>query len=733
MRRICHALGSLVSVSLALVGCAPLGNDGGWVQDAPPETEPPQPPDSLPPTGQVWEEVVVDGECGHQTISWVLVDEMCGATDAQDYLARFRTPMFRDGVAIGADLFAVDGTNLWVLDISSADSIPRKALSAGFGTPISIGAHGTDLVIAAGGEGLLVVDVTDPAAPVRTATIELEGPALDVHVDGDRALVAIGAAGMAVVDLLADPPAVVQTVPIEGFTAGVTVKGETAYVAACDSLQIVDLTTGQVLGKGWLDPEWAYEGDFLVAPAKDVEIMDGMAYVAAGRFGAVAVDVTDPTNPTPYGNCTIHDDLKFYASGVRAQEGMVFVAGGEWGVLSVDAAAMGCELLSHPTLPDYPVPGGGDGDMECHNVPPWEVVPWQELWAPPAAGKDPIQVLPMGGVVYAFGDARRNALRAIDLKDASDVSAPNVGRYEEPRLVTGIAANGNTVAVLGKAGGIFVRDEASLLVPMLDVPPLPADAVAVAVLADGRWVAGTAQSQVLVQGEPALDVPGPIWPFGLVTSGNTVAVAAPAGVLVHDLDTKQTSSLPSGVAAMLPPSLFQRDDGFVMAAPEWTSALLVNGADKPAALSEHGVFDEADIQKTALWRRGVPARILLGGASGLIEVATLGGKAGLFVHATSGRVDLPSGEYRGGAAVGDRAYLITADRSAYRSKLVTVDIGAETPAVLAVESFLGVGTGVALDGDRLYVADGDRGVRVYARTADSTTLLGIVAAQEVAP
>lgn len=723
-----RTLGSFLFTSLVLVGCGPFYFRD--VQDAPPETDPPQPPEELPPTGQIWEEVVLDGQCGKQTIAWVLVDEMCGATSAEDYLARFRTPMFRDGVVLGSSLYTVDGTNLWALDVTSADSIPRKGLAAGLGTPISIEAHAGHLVIAAGGEGLLVVDVTDPAAPVRTATVELDGPALDVHVDGDRALVAMGEAGMAVIDLLAAPPAVTQIVSIPGFAAGVTAQGDTAYVAACDTFAVVDLVKGEVVGQSWLKDD-AYVGDFLVAPAKDVEIVGGVAYVAAGRFGAVAVDVTAPESPAVLGNCTIQPELAFYASGVRAQDGKVFVAGGEWGVLPVDAVAQGCTSYVYPYLPDYPVPGQEE-EQTCDSAPPWEVVPWQDQWAAPAIGWDPIQVLPAGDVLYAFGDARRNALRAVDLKDANDPALANIGRYQEPRLVTGIAANGETVAVLGEAGGVFVRDEVDLLVPVFDVPPLPLDAVAVSVLDDGRWVAATAENELLVQGDVAMALDGMVWPFGLQTSGNTVAVAAWNGVSVLDLDSGQTKKLPAGAPAKLPSSLLWDQDGFVVAAPEWTHSVRVTEDSDYSPLPDHGVFDEEDILKTSLWRRGVPARILLAGGSGVLEVATLGGRAGLFVHATSGRVELPPGEYRGGAAIGPRAYLLTADRSAYRTRLVTVDVGSAVPEVLSVESFIGVGTGVAASGDRLYVADGDRGVRVYSRTDDSTTLLGVVAV-EVSP
>lgn len=729
MRRICRTLGSVAFLSLIVVGCGPVHWDP--VNEAPPKTDPPEAPDDPPPTGQIYDEVVYDGDCGHQTIGWVLVDEMCGALDAKDYLARFRAPMFRDGVAIGAFLYTVDGTNLWVLDVSNPESVPRQALTSGLGTPVSMGAHAGNLVIAAGGEGLLLVDVTDPGAPARLATVALDGPALDVHVEGDRAFVAMGAAGMAVVDLLQDPPVVVQTVAVEGFAAGVTAKDETAYVAACDSLTVVDLAKGEVVGKTWLDN--AHVGQFLVAPAKDVEIDGSIAYVAAGRFGAVSIDVSKPEAPAVMGNCTVDAEMSFYASGVRSQNGKLFIAGGEWGVLPIDTAASGCTTLSDPLLPEYPDTEGEGKGEECSGEPPWQVVPWQDTWAPPAVGKDPIQTLPMGDVLYAFGDARRNALRAIDLKDSQDPALGNIGRYEEPRLATGIAASGNHLVVLGKGGGLFVRDEAQLLVPVLDAPALPVDTVAVGALADGRWVVSTAQNEIYVQGKLALSLGEPVWPAGLATSGNTVAVAYSKGVYLVDADSGEIVDRPSNEVAQLPSSLLWGKDGFVVGAPEWTFSVLLGSDGNKTSLPAHGFFSKEEIAQTSLWRRGVPSRLLLGAESGVVEIASLGGHTGLFVHASAGRLELPRGEYRGGAAIGKRAYLIAADRGAYRTNLVTVDVGAEVPTVLSVESFLGVGTGVAIDGDRLYVTDGDRGVRVYQRSDDATSLLGVVVTTEVAP
>jgi len=350
-------------------------------------------PQDPPPTGSKWQGVEVDGNCGRTSLGWVLVDEVCAGTDDPAYLDYFHAPMFRDGASLNGLLYAVDATHLWVLDAAEPTHIGRHALLAGFGQPLAIEAYEQKLIVAGGSAGLLVLDTTEPMAPTLEATIPLSGPALDVHVDGTRAYVATGAAGLSIVDLAASPPALVATIPVAGFTAAVTVKGAHAFVAACDNFAIVDLAQGAVVSEGWL-PQ-AYEQNILVAPAKDVTVVGDVAFVAAGRFGAVAIDVSDPLSPALIGNCTEPGDLSFYASGVRASGQRLFIAGGEWGVKTAElglAPALGCPNLITPELLPLPDPGAG-----CTSKPPWEVVPWEDLWSPPPAGRDPIQILPADG------------------------------------------------------------------------------------------------------------------------------------------------------------------------------------------------------------------------------------------------------------------------------------------------------------------------------------------------
>lgn len=707
------------------------------VEDPPSEPDTPDIPDvpsDPPPTGQVYDPAVgVDG-CGHKTLFYRLVDEVCGARDAKHYTDRFRAPMFRDGAVIGSRMFTVDGTHLWTLDVSDPSKPPLLSLESGVGTPVSVAVHNADLVIAAGDEGLLVMDVSDPTAPKRKSSLPLGGPALHVSVTGDQALVAAGEGGLTIVDLAADPPTVLKNIDVPGFAASAKAVGDLAYVAACDTFAVVDLKTGETLGSAWLLPEQAVINGVLVAPAKDVEVRGTVAFVAAGRYGAVTVDVSDPKAPVLAGNCTVQNDLSFYASGVRADGENLFIAGGEWGILpaTLTDPAQACPGVVTPLLPDIPDPDGSD--QECSADPPWSVVQWTESYQVPQIGWDPIQTLPVDGTLYTFGDARRNSLRAVDLRQIGTPGLDKIGRYEEPRLVEGLTAKNGRVVAVGPGGGVFDRDDAELLKPVLGAVAPPADAVALRLLDDGRWVAATPTSLQIQGAADPITLDAVVWPDGLEVSGADVFVADSTGVRLIDADTAgQKDYLPFNQVAELPMALELAPDGVISAAPEWLSARQRDGGSEPKALAPHGVFNEKDIQSIPLWQRGVPHRMLLTVPSGLVEVATLGGRAGLFVHASNERVELPQGDYRTATSAESKVYLVTADRSAYMSSVITVDVAGPAPIVVAIESFTGVATGVAADGDRLYVADGHRGIRVYDRSGPDLSLLGFVVGSEVAP
>ena len=70
-------------------------------------------------------------------------------------------------------------------------------------------------------------------------------------------------------------------------------------------------------------------------------------------------------------------------------------------------------------------------------------------------------------------------------------------------------------------------------------------------------------------------------------------------------------------------------------------------------------------------------------------------------------LELPPGEYVGLSVVGDRAYAVSIDRGTYRSQLVTVSLAGGAPAVVAVDAWTGMASGVAATEDGVMPALGD--------------------------
>lgn len=715
-------------LSLVLGACSGAEGRGSGVQGPPENQGPPTSPPGDPPTGQRWTPVGIDTGCGREGMAYVLVDEVCGAPYSASYMNAFLAPMFRDGALSGDLMYAVDASHLWVLDVTDDNQVAREGLLTGIGQPIAMKQRGSDLLIAAGDEGLVIVDVAEPYAPVRRASVPLAGPALDVHVDGSKAYVAAGDAGVAVIELDGAEPVHEKTLAVAGFAAGVLVEGGLAYVAACDDFSIIDVATGQQRGHTWLAD--AYQGEFLVAPAKDVELVGTTAFVAAGRFGAVAIDVSDPEAPAVGGNCTVVDDQAFYASGVRADGGQLFVAGGEWGVMPV-SPELECKSFVAPALPELPQEPAEGEEVDCTTEPPWKVQPWQDVWAPPPPAQDPIQVLPVNGKVYAFGDARRNGIRAVDVRDAASIGSL-LGRYDEPRLYTQLVAKGDRVLALGKKGGVFVRDPDAHLVADGTAPAEIVDGATGAFLDDGRWAFLTHDRRLVYEGGLApIDLPGDVSTQSLAAWGPGVAFSHSGGVSTFDLDLgydydlleqPTVEEVPSVLALHTTPG-FSPD--LYMASPLSTQAQApVSGQ----LLPPHGLFDDSDVLDAALWRKAQPRHLLVGTPFGLVELASVGDTAGLVVHRQSGlqKLMLPPALYVAATAEDADLYLVSMDRGRYRSQLLVVKLTDAGPVLSVVESFTGVATGVAVSGDRLFVADSDTGIRVYARTALGLSLLDTV-------
>jgi hypothetical protein len=650
----------------------------------------------------------------------VLVDETCGDGEGSDPTS-LETPMFRDGARIGGHLFAVDATHLWGIDLSVPDRLARTSLLTGIGQPLALQAQADRLYVAAGGDGLVVVDASDAAHPARHASLPLPAPAFDLELRSGSAYVAMGHGGVATVDITGEAPTLVNTFATPGHAAGITTDADHVYVAACTSFSVHDRATGTLRGT----VPFPRVGDRLLTPAKDVALVGSVAFVAAGADGAVAIDVSNPASPTVLGHCAVKEE-GFYASGVRAEGGALFIAAGEWGVLRVDASnpLTACTQPLAKQTPPRP-------DTDCSTKPPWQLVSWESVWAPPPPGKDPIQVLPDGDRLYAFGDARRIGVRAVEVRAASDLA--HVSRYDEPRTVLGVAASGSRVVVIGTHGGVFTADPEALLVRTASAgDDVLLGASAVATLSDGRFVA-LASGNLFLEGTADALTTGVT---AIAARGQEIVATRDGWVETWLTSGQRAASAAIGTAAALPIALAASEGAVFYAAPEWVSATTrgVTGASfGPESSTPHTIFDLEDSLDVDLWRLRVPRRHLGVSAGALVELASLGNQAGLVVHRADGtlaKAVLPSLTYAGLATDATHAYAIGIDRGLYKSYLVTVDLTPAAPQVVSLEVFTGAASGVAAASGRIYVADADGALRVYAVDGATVSPLGVVRVEE---
>jgi hypothetical protein len=106
--------------------------------------------------------------------------------------------------------------------------------------------------------------------------------------------------------------------------------------------------------------------------------------------------------------------------------------------------------------------------------------------------------------------------------------------------------------------------------------------------------------------------------------------------------------------------------------------------------------------------------LLLGTPQGVLEAASFAGRSIAVLHGDRPRsLAIGPTALTAAAVRGDRVYLTAGDFGTYRSELLTLSIEGGDLKLLRTRSFSGVAVDVAVDGDRVYVADTDSGLRVF--------------------
>lgn len=213
-------------------------------------------------------------------------------------------------------------THLGILDVEVVDGLAYLAVS----------------------RGLRIVDVRNPRAPVEIGSIALsdDREATDVEIVGKLAFVALTGDGLAVVDV-SRPTEPVQIGALEERfnTVAVKVVGTLAYLIddLPSRLRVVDVSNPrQPVEIAALD---------LSGQASDVDVVQGLAFVALGEDGVAVVNVSDPRAPALIATL----DTPGIAFDVQFAAGAVFVADGAGGlrVISVPFGAGPREIGSLAT------------------------------------------------------------------------------------------------------------------------------------------------------------------------------------------------------------------------------------------------------------------------------------------------------------------------------------------------------------------------------------------------
>lgn len=179
----------------------------------------------------------------------------------------------------GFDVFdiATPGTARWTGSLYTATSRRAVCIRDGY-------------AYCADAERLWIADVRRPTSPGVVGAIATQTDASEVVVKGDVAYVADGYSGLKIYDVAdASRPALLGALDIPGQVNGVDVDVDHAYLAAINSLQIVDVQ------RPWA-PLLASVVELPVGVG-DVAVSGGYAFVADGVGGLQVVDVTDPHAP----------------------------------------------------------------------------------------------------------------------------------------------------------------------------------------------------------------------------------------------------------------------------------------------------------------------------------------------------------------------------------------------------------------------------------------------------
>jgi len=279
---------------------------------------------------------------------------------------------------------------------------------------------------------------------------QVGGPTTAVAVQGNYAYVGVGLR-LIVLDVSnpITPTEVSSTTPFPYFVEDVVVSGTLVYVAAGGAgLRVVDVS----------DPAHPIEVGAWDSPgyAEGVAVAGDIVYLADGPYGLRVIDVSDPAHPTPLGSAY---DMN-YAFEVAVAGGHAYIAAAGAGLLVADVTdpAHPVEVGALDT-PGYAYSVAVSGTL-AYVADAWEglrVVNVSNPVSPTVLGACDtpgwaLSVAVAGSTVYVADGA--NGLRVVD---AADPANPHeVGSHQVSGLARRVAVAGDTAYVADLQGGLRV-------------------------------------------------------------------------------------------------------------------------------------------------------------------------------------------------------------------------------------------------------------------------------------
>lgn len=177
------------------------------------------------------------------------------------------------------------------------------------------------------GSGVNIMDISDLSAPVEIGDYHMDG-LLQIQIFGSY-LYLCDSNGFQIVDVsVPESPVFIGECELLGYTGSMAVDGDFAYVSYIfeydEGLQIIDIsdpTNPEIVGSC-----------AILDVSHDIEIINGVAFVAIDDFGLQIVDLSNPSNPQELSSIEFNQG----SSWIDYNDGYIYSVAGDYGMYVID-------------------------------------------------------------------------------------------------------------------------------------------------------------------------------------------------------------------------------------------------------------------------------------------------------------------------------------------------------------------------------------------------------------